>query len=162
MPIYADVPSTNRKPPIPPIYPLFHNLQPRVPQALFAIALHSRATRKCPPPVPRISRRLSARNMYIHLHFRRASTKPHIPDNAYEPSALTPSEGSRFVAPSTTPTTLYRLLKNVIQSFKTFCLVSSRSSHSGLTSSGFVDVRARAREASWPANTVGGISVLFC
>jgi hypothetical protein len=32
--------------------------------------------------------------------------------------------------------------------------LSSRSSQSGRTSSGFVEVRARAREASWPANTV--------
>jgi hypothetical protein len=49
---------------------------------------------------------------------------------------------------------LYRLLKNVIQSSSVCFSLSSRSSQSGRTSSDFVDVRARAREASWPANTV--------
>jgi hypothetical protein len=54
----------------------------------------------------------------------------------------------------TIPTTLYRFEKKVIQSSSVCFSLSSRSSHSGFTSSAFVLVRARAREASWPANTV--------
>lgn len=63
---------------------------------------------------------------------------------------------SRFVAPSTTPTILYRLLKNVYQSLSTFCSDSGRSFHSGLTSSAFRLVFARARDASCPAKTGKG------
>lgn len=63
---------------------------------------------------------------------------------------------SVFVAPSTTPTTLYRLEKKVIQSFKTPFSLSSRSCHSGSASSGLVEVFPRALEASLPANTRRG------
>lgn len=56
-------------------------------------------------------------------------------------------------APSRTPTTLYLLLKKVIQSFSTPCSFSSRVFQSGLTSSALVDVLPRAREASCPAKT---------
>jgi hypothetical protein len=55
---------------------------------------------------------------------------------------------------ATNPTTLYRFEKKVIQSSSVCFSLSSRSSHSGFTSSAFVLVRARARDASWPANTV--------
>lgn len=61
---------------------------------------------------------------------------------------------AQLTHPSTLPTTLYLFEKNVIQSSRTFFLSSSKSSQSGRTSSGFVEERARAREASWPANTV--------
>jgi hypothetical protein len=54
----------------------------------------------------------------------------------------------------TIPTTLYRFEKNVIQSSSVPFSFSGRSSQFGRTSSTFVEVRARAREASWPANTV--------
>lgn len=57
------------------------------------------------------------------------------------------------MAPSTTPTTLYLLEKNLIQSFRTPFSLSGRSFHSGATSSGFVEVIPRAREASLPAKT---------
>lgn len=60
---------------------------------------------------------------------------------------------SMFVAPWTTPTTLYLLEKNVIQSFKVPLSLSSRSCHSAFTSSGLVEVFPRALEASFPANT---------
>lgn len=60
---------------------------------------------------------------------------------------------SRFVAPTTLPTTLYRLEKKMIQSLRTPFSLSSRSCHRGRTSSGFVDDRASARDASLPANT---------
>ena len=60
----------------------------------------------------------------------------------------------RFAAPSTTPTMLYRFEKNVNQSSSTFCSLSGKSAHSGETSSAFVLVFPRARDASWPANTV--------
>lgn len=56
-------------------------------------------------------------------------------------------------APSRTPTTLYLLLKKVIQSFSTPCSFSSRVFQSGLTFSALVDVLPRAREASCPAKT---------
>jgi hypothetical protein len=55
---------------------------------------------------------------------------------------------------TTYPTTLYLLLKNVFQSSSVFFFSSSKSSHSALTSSAFVEVSARARDASWPANTI--------
>ena len=51
---------------------------------------------------------------------------------------------------------LYRLLKNVNQSLSTPFSLSGRSSHSGLQSSAFSEDWARAREASFPANTVVG------
>jgi hypothetical protein len=60
----------------------------------------------------------------------------------------------RFAAPSTTPTMLYRFEKNVNQSSSTFFSLSGKSAHSGETSSAFVLVFPRARDASWPANTV--------
>ncbi len=60
---------------------------------------------------------------------------------------------------TTTPTTLYRLLKNVSQSASVCFSFSSRSSQSGRTSSAFVLVRPSAREASWPAKTGGGEKV---
>ncbi len=66
---------------------------------------------------------------------------------------------SIFVAPSTTPTILYRFEKYVNQSSSVFFSFSSRSAHSGRTSSTLVLVRARAREASLPVNTEGGIRV---
>jgi hypothetical protein len=53
----------------------------------------------------------------------------------------------------TIPTTLYRFEKKVIQSLSVPCSFSGRSFQSGRTSSALVEVRARAREASWPANT---------
>jgi len=56
--------------------------------------------------------------------------------------------GSAF----TIPTILYRFVKKVIQSFSVPCSFSGRSSQVGRTSSALVEVRARAREASWPAN----------
>jgi hypothetical protein len=59
----------------------------------------------------------------------------------------------RFVAPSTFPTTLYRLLKKVNHSANTVLCLSSRSLHSGTQSSGLRDEVARAREGSLPANT---------
>lgn len=62
---------------------------------------------------------------------------------------------SMLVAPSTTPTTLYRLEKNVTQSLSVLCSFSGRSFHSGLTSSALVDVFPRALDASLPANTRG-------
>jgi hypothetical protein len=61
----------------------------------------------------------------------------------------------------TIPTMLYRLLKKVIQSSRTFLSLSSRSCHSGTQSSGFSDERARAREASLPAKTCGALAVVF-
>lgn len=48
---------------------------------------------------------------------------------------------------------LYRLLKKVYQSSRTFFLSSDRSSHSGTQSSAFKDVDASAREESFPVNT---------
>lgn len=63
------------------------------------------------------------------------------------------ASSSKFVAPSTTPIMLYLLEKNLIQSFSTPFSFSSKSFHSGETSSGLVDDFARAREASLPANT---------
>ncbi|KAF4635070.1 hypothetical protein G7Y89_g3032 [Cudoniella acicularis] len=59
----------------------------------------------------------------------------------------------KFFAPSTKPTTLYRFEKNVSQSSNTPFSLSLTSYQSGRTSSAFVEVVARAREASWPANT---------
>lgn len=70
------------------------------------------------------------------------------------------SSGSKFCAPSTNPTILYRFEKNVFQSFSTPFSLSSRSNHSGDTSAADVEVLARAREASWPANTEGRESIL--
>ena len=61
-----------------------------------------------------------------------------------------------LVAPSTFPLMLYRLLKYVYQSFRTFLCSSERSSHSGRHSSGFKEDCARAREASFPAKTLEG------
>lgn len=61
---------------------------------------------------------------------------------------------SMLVAPSTCPTTLYRLEKKVTQSFKTPFSLSLRSSQLGRASSGLVDVLPRALEASLPAKTV--------
>lgn len=58
-----------------------------------------------------------------------------------------------FVAPSTTPTTLYRLEKNVTQSLRTPFSLSSRSCQSGRASSGLVEVFPSALEASLPAKT---------
>lgn len=82
------------------------------------------------------------------------------------PQPISSAHNSRFAhnslfTPSTCPTTLYRFEKKVIQSSNTFFLSSSRSFQSGRTSSGFVDERARAREASWPANTVYIVSDYF-
>jgi hypothetical protein len=54
----------------------------------------------------------------------------------------------RFAAPSTTPTILYRFEKYVNQSSRTFFSLSGRSAHSGETSSAFVLVFPRARDAS--------------
>ena len=60
---------------------------------------------------------------------------------------------SKLVAPSTLPTTLYRLEKKVTQSFRTPFSLSLRCFHSEVTSSALVDVLASAPEASLPANT---------
>ena len=65
---------------------------------------------------------------------------------------------SKFVAPSTTPTTLYLFEKNLIQSLSTPFSLSLRSFHSGETSSGLVEVFPRALEASFPAKTLPAIS----
>ena len=67
---------------------------------------------------------------------------------------------SKFVAPSTRPTTLYRFEKKVTQSLSVDFSLSGRSCQSGLTSSGLVDVLPRAREASLPAKTVEGVGWL--
>ena len=67
---------------------------------------------------------------------------------------------SKFVAPSTRPTTLYRFEKKVTQSLSVDFSLSGRSCQSGLTSSGLVDVLPRAREASLPAKTVYGVGWL--
>ncbi len=61
---------------------------------------------------------------------------------------------SKFVAPSTRPTTLYRLEKKVTQSLSVDFSLSGRSCQSALTSSALVDVLPSAREASLPAKTV--------
>merc|ERR1711939_46568 len=54
-------------------------------------------------------------------------------------------------APTTLPTTLYRLVKKAYHSLRTVLYWSSRSCHSGIQSSGLrLDV-ARAREGSLPA-----------
>lgn len=63
-------------------------------------------------------------------------------------------EGERLailLQPCTLPTTLYRLLKKVNQSFSTVCSLSPKSLYSGLQSSGLSDDCARARDASFPA-----------
>lgn len=80
--------------------------------------------------------------------------------NSQLPSFNSNSIGAyRFVAPSTIPMMLYRFEKNVNQSSNTFFWSSGRSDQSGRTSSAFVEVMPRAREASWPANTVWFILV---
>lgn len=66
--------------------------------------------------------------------------------------------GPWFVAPSTLPTMLYRLLKNVNQSLRTFLCSSERSSQSGLASSALSDDWASAREASLPVKTVHSLT----
>ena len=53
-----------------------------------------------------------------------------------------------LVAPSTLPLTLYRLLKNVYQSFRTFLCSSLRSCHSGRQSGGGLGVSHAERAAS--------------
>ena len=58
-----------------------------------------------------------------------------------------------LLAPSTFPLMLYRLLKKVYQSLRTFLCSSARSYQSGLQSSGFSEDCASALEASLPANT---------
>ena len=58
-----------------------------------------------------------------------------------------------FVAPSTSPTTLYLLEKKVTQSSSVPFSFSFRSCQLGLTSSAFVDVFPSALDASFPANT---------
>lgn len=64
---------------------------------------------------------------------------------------------SRLLAPSTTPTTLYRLEKKVTQSLRVPFSLSSKSFHSGDTSSALVEVLASARDASCPAKAkLGG------
>lgn len=65
--------------------------------------------------------------------------------------AAADGSSSIFVAPSTTPTTLYRLEKNLIQSLSTPFSLSPRSFQSDETSSALVEVLPRAREASLPA-----------
>lgn len=60
---------------------------------------------------------------------------------------------SKLLAPSTLPTMLYLLLKNLNQSLSTVFFSSSRSYHSGTQSSAFNDDEARARDGSLPANT---------
>lgn len=65
---------------------------------------------------------------------------------------------SKFVAPSTVPTTLYLLEKNLIQSLRVPFSLSLRSFHSGETSSGLVDVLASALEASFPAKTFPAVA----
>lgn len=62
----------------------------------------------------------------------------------------------RFVAPSTLPTMLYRFEKKVSQSSRTPFSLSDNVDQSGETSSAFVELKPKAREASWPANTVFG------
>ena len=49
---------------------------------------------------------------------------------------------------------LYRLEKNVNQSSRVPFSLSESVDQSGLTSSAFVEVIPRARDASWPAKTV--------
>lgn len=65
-----------------------------------------------------------------------------------------------LVAPSTLPLMLYRLLKKVNQSFSTFLCSSDRSDQSGRHSSGLREDWPRAREASLPAKTAEGQSLL--
>lgn len=65
---------------------------------------------------------------------------------------------SMFVAPATTPTTLYRFEKNVTQSSRTFFSASVKTLQSATASSSLVDVLPRAREASLPAKTIGQVS----
>lgn len=60
----------------------------------------------------------------------------------------------RFVAPSTLPTTLYRFEKKVSQSSRTPFSLSDKVDQSGETSSALVELKPKAREASWPAKTV--------
>lgn len=69
------------------------------------------------------------------------------------------TSSSKLVAPSTTPTTLYLLEKNLTQSFSVPFSLSLKSLHSDETSSGFVEVFPRAREASFPAKTCQAKSV---
>ena len=57
------------------------------------------------------------------------------------------------MAPSTVPTTLYLLEKNLTQSLSVPFSLSLRSFHSGETSSGLVEVLPSALEASLPAKT---------
>ena len=70
------------------------------------------------------------------------------------PSIPHPFTPHRFCAPTTLPTTLYRLRKKVIHSSSTVLHLSSRSPHSGTQSSGRSEDMASAREGSLPANTV--------
>src|SRR5690349_19026869 len=65
-----------------------------------------------------------------------------------------PGYSSKFVAPATFPTTLYRLEKKVFQSFSVDFSFSSKSFQSACTSSAFVELLASARDASLPANTL--------
>jgi hypothetical protein len=51
------------------------------------------------------------------------------------------------------PTTLYRLLKKVYQSFKVLRAVSSKSSHFGMQSSSFSEDKPKARLGSLPVKT---------
>ena len=67
---------------------------------------------------------------------------------------------SMFVAPSTTPTMLYLLEKNITQSFNVFFSSSLRSCQSGLTSSGDFDDLPKAFEASLPAKTASMLALL--
>lgn len=89
--------------------------------------------------------------------------RPHLPfplrilkayDSTDFVSGSTNVFGSASSVFATTPTMLYRFEKNVIQSLSVCCSFSGRSSQSGRTSSAFVEVIPRARDASWPANTV--------
>ena len=90
--------------------------------------------------IPKRSGRRTPRRKYYHIS---------CPSKFFSAHAFAFSAGL-----VTIPTTLYRFEKKVIQSSSVCFSLSSRSSHSGFTSSAFVLVRARAREASWPANTV--------
>lgn len=64
---------------------------------------------------------------------------------------------------ATFPTTLYLLEKKVSQSSSVPFSLSSRSEISADTSSAFVEVLPRARDASLPANTRGGerVSIMW-
>ena len=61
---------------------------------------------------------------------------------------------SALLAPSTFPTILYLLLKNLYQSFNTVFFSSGKSYHSGTHSSAFNEEDANALDGSLPAKTV--------